>query len=619
MRLDWFLPFLRKPKKGEAPAAASVGLGGWVGPLRRVLPAPLFSDATGANPGRLRRWLKRVGPSWHSSPVRRAVQAGAFVLWCVLFFWVSWPYGGRHYEETRSAREFVDAELFLALDPLVALSTALAGKTWVWSLVFAAAMLGSGVLIPRGFCGYLCPLGTLIDLFDWAVGRRVTRFRIEKDGGWVHLKYYLLLAVMAAAAGGVLLSGFVAAIPVLTRGLLFVLEPFLIGTLRGGHLIPPMNAGHFVSIALFAAVLAMGLWRPRFWCRYVCPSGALLSVGNLARATERKVESTCIHCNKCIEICPFDAIKADFTTRTLDCTLCQSCGGVCPTYAIKFVGRWDQSALKAEEEPPTSEVALSRRGFLGAAAAGAAAAAAGVLPLATSAAAAATPPIRPPGSVPEPDFLQLCIRCEACVKACPNNVLHSMGFAGGWNSLWTPEAVPNFAGCEPSCNNCGQVCPTGAIRALPLEEKAAARMGLAVVDEVTCLPFAGREACQMCVDECDAAGYHAIEFLRVHAEVDEAGAPVEGSGFVAPVVLADRCVGCGLCQTRCWGINVVEKRLLADTAIAVFAGAGKEDRIFSGSYLTLRAQEKQGREEERARRNAEAGVSDDYLPDFLDK
>src|SRR5580765_2916945 len=111
-----------------------------------------------------------------------------------------------------------------------------------------------------------------------------------------------------------------------------------------------------------------------------------------------------------------------------------------------------------------------------------------------------------------------------------------------------------------------------------MEEKRVARMGLARV-EPTCLPLAGREACQLCVDECNAAGYHAIEFMRVHPKLDEAGLPIDGSGFSAPVVLADKCVGCGLCQRRCYGINAIEKHLLTKSAIVISAGEGKEDRI----------------------------------------
>ena len=51
----------------------------------------------------------------------------------------------------------------------------------MWSLLCAGIILTVCVLIPRGFCGYLCPLGTLIDLFDWTIGKQITRFRVPAD------------------------------------------------------------------------------------------------------------------------------------------------------------------------------------------------------------------------------------------------------------------------------------------------------------------------------------------------------------------------------------------------------------------------------------------------------
>jgi len=273
----------------------------------------------------------------------------------------AWP---SHYTDDLASKELIPAESFLLIDPLVSLSTAVATRSWIWSLVFAAAILIVCLLIPRGFCGYLCPLGTTIDLFDWAIGRRVKRFQVSGEGWWVHLKYYLLAGTLTCSVFGVLVSGFFSAIPIITRGMLFLFEPLQTGSLRGWYLIAPMNAGHFISLLLFLTVLSLGFLRPRFWCKYVCPSGALFSLGNLFRVTERQVESSCINCNKCIEICPFDAIKPDFTTRTTDCTLCQSCGGVCPTHAIKFVDRWNNNDLKVLNDPPTHETAIGRRGFL---------------------------------------------------------------------------------------------------------------------------------------------------------------------------------------------------------------------------------------------------------------
>ena len=688
MRLDWFLPALRKTADGTP--AHRTWLTRW---MRKCLPASWMSSHATKRRGLVRQGLRRIGNSWLYSPLRRISQTVCFVTFLWLFFYVCWPYTARpaapsrisgnwelveldqqtgklrligdaapawmntenelqlvdslanksvgsfelidedqsglwlrplnvnpelisdimiasgqwavadrapdawpsHYAEDLERKEFIPADLFLAIDPLVSLSTAIASRQWVWSLACAALILSACIFVPRGFCGYLCPLGTLIDLFDWAVGSRIVRFRVAGDGWWVHIKYYLLVWSLLCACFGVLVTGYVAAIPVITRGLLFIGEPIQSGLLRGWHLVPAVTAGVLLSIGMFLSVLVLGLLRPRFWCKYVCPSGAVFSLANVFRATERKVEKSCIHCSKCVDVCPFDAIKADFTTRVTDCTLCQTCGGVCPVHAIKFVERGNVVALKPENAPPTGETPLGRRGFLSAALGTAASvAAAGVVSFGTKAFGAnleSSPdwlPVRPPGSVPEREFLAMCIRCGECFKACPNNVLQPLAFEQGLEGLWTPHVVADWAGCESSCNACGQVCPTGAIRALPLDEKRHARIGLAVVNEQTCLPFANREACQLCVDECNAAGYEAIEFMQVHTATDELGSPIPESGHLAPVVAADRCVGCGLCQTRCFGINVQEKGLLVESAIVILAGGDREDRRLSGSYVPAR-------------------------------
>jgi NAD-dependent dihydropyrimidine dehydrogenase PreA subunit len=180
----------------------------------------------------------------------------------------------------------------------------------------------------------------------------------------------------------------------------------------------------------------------------------------------------------------------------------------------------------------------------------------------------------------------------------------------GLDGLWTPHVVADWSGCEPSCSNCGQVCPTSAIRPLPLEEKRAARMGLAIVDPQTCLPHASRGECQLCVDECRLAGYAAIEFVRVGTELDAFGQPIEGSGCVAPVVRAEQCVGCGLCQTRCYRINVQAKGLLRVSAVVVCAGEGREDRWHHGSYQQRRQATERQREALQRRRSTSS-----YLPD----
>ena len=582
--------------------------------------------------------------TWKYSSIRRIVQSICFLAFLVLFLYVCFPYTAvpeqqragwapiettaevwpSHYADDIVQKEIVPAELFLAIDPLVSLSTAVASRTWVWSLTFAGVVLLVCLVVPRGFCGYLCPLGTVIDLFDWIVGRRSRWLNVSGRGWYVHLKYYLLAGVLVSAVLGVLVSGFIAATPIVTRAAAYLLTPMETGVARSWHQVPAMNVGQMLSLVLFAVVLGFGLLKPRFWCCYVCPSGAVFSIANILRLTERKVEQSCINCGKCVEVCPFDAIKPDFTTRTTDCSFCQTCGGACPVRAIQFVPRWQALEVKVVDDSAPTEVSLGRRGFLTVGiglATGAVGGVAAAKVIGVTGARLDDPvadyPVRPPGSVPEDIFLKTCIRCGECLQACPNDVLQPQSFEQGVEGLWTPRVVANWSGCEPSCNNCCQVCPTGAIREISLEEKRVARMGLAWVNKQTCLPYAGHEECQLCVDECAASGYDAIEFRMVGTETDDLGNPIEGTGMLAPVVLEDKCVGCGLCQTRCYAINVKTKHLLNESAVLIQAGPGKEDRITSGSYLALRAAEERQRATEREKQAESESDSGSYLPDFL--
>ncbi|HPM79998.1 MAG TPA: 4Fe-4S binding protein [Candidatus Anammoximicrobium sp.] len=529
--------------------------------------------------------LQLIGPVTRASPIRRGLQVLCLLAFLYAFFYVCWPYAETFNEDTFSNKESFQVELFLLIDPLVGLSTALAGRfvngATLW---WAAAILAVCLLVPRGFCGYLCPLGTLIDAFDWLVGRRL-RWPHVRDGGtagwWVHLRYYLLAAVLISSLFGVLLSGFVAAIPVLTRGLMFTAARLQLAIMKGPSQLAPVGWTFYLSIGLFLAVFLLSLFGRRFWCRYVCPSGALFSVGNLLRIGQRKVENTCIDCHRCVEICPFDAIREDHTTRTANCTFCQTCGGVCPPGAIQFVTRFQRDGFRPEDGPAVSPRPLSRRAFVATAAAAAGTAA---LVQFRSPAPGGNPvrPLRPPGSVPEDLFLDLCIRCAQCFKVCPGPVLHPAGLEYGWESLWTPVANLDHAGCHQDCNFCTLVCPTGAIQPLEIAAKRRFHMGLARVDTETCLPFrqTDRRECDACYVECRQAGYDAIEMREIEIQLDPP--PPEGmfselellemSRIRAPFVKAAACVGCGICQYRCHALYVAQRQILDQSAIRVFAG-----------------------------------------------
>ncbi|KKL96082.1 hypothetical protein LCGC14_1848000, partial [marine sediment metagenome] len=150
------------------------------------------------------------------------------------------------------------------------------------------------------------------------------------------------------------------------------------------------------------------------------------------------------------------------STRPLQCSSCQTCGGVCPTGAIRFARRRGRPKPSPANAAPTGLPPLSRRAFVVSALTGAGAAVAIRSPLAL-AAGPGRRLLRPPGSVAEEQFLDLCIRCGECFKVCPGPMLHPAGLADGVEALWTPVAVPIIAGCHQDCNFCTQVCPTGAI------------------------------------------------------------------------------------------------------------------------------------------------------------
>ncbi len=153
-------------------------------------------------------------------------------------------------------------------------------------------------------------------------------------------------------------------------------------------------------------------------------------------------------------------------------------------------------------------------------------------------------------------------------------MLQPSQLANGLNALWTPVAVPAHAGCHQDCNFCTQVCPTGVIRSLTLEQKRRTRMGLAVIHARTCLPHAGRQDCQLCFEECEAAGYHAIQMRTIQLPMGEVSEGTfsqleleDMSRISAPFIDPAVCVGCGLCEYRCHSVNVRQQRLLDQSAV----------------------------------------------------
>jgi ferredoxin len=106
--------------------------------------------------------------------------------------------------------------------------------------------------------------------------------------------------------------------------------------------------------------------------------------------------------------------------------------------------------------------------------------------------------------------------------------------------------VPRLGYCDYICNRCGEACPTGAIPKLPLSEKQQTVIGKAEIDEDHCIPWSQNVNCIVCQEMCPLAE-KAIELEDVTLLNSEDLETV----VRRPVVIRDRCIGCGLCEYNC--------------------------------------------------------------------
>ena len=144
----------------------------------------------------------------------------------------------------------------------------------------------------------------------------------------------------------------------------------------------------------------------------------------------------------------------------------------------------------------------------------------------------AKPSILPPGATEQ--FAGICTRCYACISACPVKIIRVKA-GGGLTELFMPELRFDNGTCEESCNQCSQVCPTGAIRTLTYQQKHRTQIGLAKIEKEKCLAWTDNEYCMVCDEYCS---YRAFD--------------TEWHGDVAcPVVNETLCRGCGACENAC--------------------------------------------------------------------
>ena len=437
-----------------------------------------------------------------------------------------------------------EINLFLKIDPLIALSTLLSSWTLYKGLALSLVVIIPTLFIGRFFCSWVCPFGVLN---QW-VSRILLRTKAAEDYRMntyrrlYNLKYYILSGLLGLAVLGPLQVGLFDPISLFTRTASTVLMPSALPGLYPKRFI---YHGAVLLGLLFLAILFANRFIQRFWCRVLCPLGALL--GLLSRFSLFRIwrdVQRCTDCMKCLRDC-HGGCDPHRQIRYHECHLCMNCIDDCPEGAIHFGLQRENSSLQAPVE-------VNRRRLIETAVLGLA-----LFPVLRGTVSASTRSmpsvIRPPGSIREKDFLRRCIKCGECMRVCPTNGIQPALLEAGFEGLWTPILHNRVGYCEFECVLCGHVCPTGAIRPLSVEEKTGrgefkspVKIGTAFYDRGRCLPWAMQIECIVCEEVCPTSP-KAIWFEVVEVKTRDGRTKPLKRPHLDPKI----CIGCGICEYRC--------------------------------------------------------------------
>jgi polyferredoxin len=352
----------------------------------------------------------------------------------------------------------------------------------------------------------------------------------------------------------------------------------------------------FIAFGLLAPVIITAVFRGRLWCNTLCPVGAVLGFFSKYALFRLKIaNSACVACSMCERVCPAQCI--DFKNHKIDhsrCIMCLDCVTSCKRSGISLrcclkIGRdafptrprdrkeneksaFDRvilipitrtfrkkvpasiifsqplsrnpskisPAIHPKTNPETNSLpSTNRRLFLTSVLTLPAAA------LASTANSRNSPveltqhnkrAVLPPGAQSLAHFQSRCTACHLCVTNCPDQVLRPSITQHGLAGFLQPYQDFTVAFCSYNCSNCSQICPTGAIRPITIEERRLVRTGTAEFFEDRCVVKTKGTSCGACSEHCPTQAVHMVPWKN---------------GITIPEIEPDLCIGCGGCEFIC--------------------------------------------------------------------
>jgi polyferredoxin len=265
-------------------------------------------------------------PRTYLRPLRYAVQTGFFLLTLVI--------GYQFYQFVQHfaapGHPFVQrppsVDAFLPIGGLMAFKyfilTGIVEPVHPSGFIMFAAILGVSLVVKKGFCGWICPIGSLSQ-FIWMAGEKIfgRNFRIGPftDISLRSLKYLLL---------GLFLFLIGIAMPPNMMALFFIADYYKVVDVRMMKFFTEMTT---VTMWVLIALAALSLLYKNFWCRYLCPYGALLGLlSRLSPLKVRRSDEKCSHCHACTKHCPaLIDVEGKTVVKSEECFGCMTCVSRC--------------------------------------------------------------------------------------------------------------------------------------------------------------------------------------------------------------------------------------------------------------------------------------------------
>ena len=360
----------------------------------------------------------------------------------------------------------------------------------IFNFSVAVAIMLAGVIVltiifGRFYCSTLCPFGIFQEFMAFLRGKK----KNEKRGNY-GVKYLIAGLIFGSLIGG---------------SALFIryVDPYTV-------------FGSAVSLSIFglifaAALLVLVFFKNMFFCTNICPVGAILGLMSKFSLNKIYMNDDCIKCGMCAKNCPAGCI--DHKEKSVDneiCVKCLKCTSVCPKNAMKY-------GVQPVKFSPKRRDILWGVGALALLGAGYAAG----LNFTKNLAKKVRDIILPAGAVSANRMANKCLNCNLCINNCPNGILVK---ADDKFSVVHIDYEKGEKHCKYDCHKCSEVCPSGAIKKISLEEKQKTRIGMASVSP-HCV------GCENCAKVCPTSAISVIEKKAI----------IDGS----------KCIGCGKCKTVC--------------------------------------------------------------------